>query len=48
MTRASYFGTRKVNAQIILKGICINLLKAANKIFIDTTSSWGAIRPKTA
>lgn len=47
MARASYFGTHKVNAQIILKGLCMNLLKAANKIFIETTSP-GVVRPKTA
>lgn len=45
MARASYFGTHKVNAQIILKGICMNLLKAANKIFIETTSP-AVVRPK--
>lgn len=48
MARASYFGTHKVNAQIILKGICMNLLKAANKIFIDATNSRGVVHPKTA
>jgi len=47
MARASYFGTHKVNAQIILKGICMNLLKAANKIFIETTAP-GVVRPKLA
>jgi IS5 family transposase len=33
--RASYMGTVKVNAQMLLKGMCANLLKAANKIQID-------------
>jgi transposase, IS5 family len=33
--RASYIGTVKVNAQMLLKGMCANLLKAANKIQID-------------
>jgi len=47
MARASYFGTYKVNAQIILKGLCMNLLKAANKIFIEMPLR-GAIRPKGA
>lgn len=31
-TRASYLTTAKVNAQMLLKGMCANLLKAANKI----------------
>jgi len=35
MGRASYFGTIKVNAQVMLKSICMNLRKAANKIFIN-------------
>ncbi|PXW78328.1 IS5 family transposase, partial [Nitrosomonas sp. Nm84] len=35
MRRASYFGTVKVNAQVMLKSICMNLKKAANKIFVD-------------
>lgn len=30
--RASYFGTLKVNAQLFIKAMCFNLLKAANKI----------------
>lgn len=30
--RASYFGTAKVKGQIQLKAICLNLLKAANKL----------------
>ena len=44
MGRASYFGTVKVNAQVILKSICMNLKKAANKIFVDQPLR-GAIRP---
>jgi len=32
MERASYLGAEKVNAQLILKSICMNCLKAANKI----------------
>ncbi len=44
MGRASYFGTAKVNAQVILKSICMNLKKAANKIFVDQPLR-GAIRP---
>jgi len=44
MGRASYFGTTKVNAQVILKSICMNLKKAANKIFVDQPLR-GAIRP---
>lgn len=30
--KASYFTTKKVNAQFTLKAICLNLLKAVNKI----------------
>lgn len=45
MARASYLGTRKVNAQVILKSMCMNLLKAANKIFIDSPLQ-GAVRPQ--
>lgn len=44
MARASYFGTLKVNAQVILKGMCINLLKAANKILLMPNTT-GEIRP---
>ena len=33
MNHASYSGTKKVNAQFTLKAICLNLLKATNKIF---------------
>ncbi len=47
MARASDLGTHKVNAQVILKSICMNLLKAANKIFIETTAQ-GVVRPKFA
>lgn len=32
MARASYFTTQKVAAQLLLKAICFNLLKASNKI----------------
>jgi transposase, IS5 family len=35
MARARYFGTHKVNAQVLLKGMCMNLLKAANKITLE-------------
>lgn len=42
MRRASYFGTVKVNAQLILKAICMNCLKAANKI--ELNSLGGVIR----
>ncbi len=45
MARASYLGTHKVNAQVILKSICMNLLKAANKIFIEATPQ-AVVRPK--
>ena len=31
MGRASYFGTVKVTAQVVLKSICMNLKKAATK-----------------
>ncbi|WP_304053208.1 transposase, partial [Nitrosomonas communis] len=44
--RASYFGTAKVNAQVVLKSICMNLKKAANKIFVDEPSKRGAVRPQ--
>ena len=30
--KASYFTTKKVNSQFTLKAICLNLLKAINKI----------------
>jgi transposase, IS5 family len=32
MDRASYFTTVKVHAQVVLKSVCLNLLKAVNKI----------------
>lgn len=47
MGRASYFGTIKVNAQVMLKSICMNLRKAANKIFING-SSREAVRSNAA
>jgi IS5 family transposase len=31
-TRASYFSTKKVNAQFMMKAMCLNLLKAINKV----------------
>ena len=33
--RASYMGTAKVKAQMLMKGMCANLLKAANKISLS-------------
>ena len=36
MQRTRYFGTHKINAQFILKAICMNLLKAVNKISLTT------------
>jgi len=33
-TRSRYFTTAKVNAQMLLKGMCANLLKAANKVTV--------------
>ena len=47
MGRASYFGTVKVNARVILKSICMNLKKAANKIFMEEPSR-GSVRPNAA
>lgn len=44
MGRASYMSTIKVNAQMILKSICMNLTKAANKI-LAIHPIWGAVRP---
>lgn len=44
MARASYFGTMKVNGQVLLKGMCMNLLKAANRIFL-TPAMTEKIRP---
>jgi transposase, IS5 family len=43
MSRASYLGTTKVNAQFTLKAICFNLLKAGRKIYLTPTDS-GRIR----
>ena len=31
-TKASYFTTKKVQAQFTMKAICLNLLKAVNKV----------------
>ena len=42
MGRASYFRTVKVNAQVVMKSICMNLKKAANKIFVGESST-GAV-----
>ena len=36
--RASYFGVAKVRGQMLLKSMCLNLLKAANKIRINAPS----------
>ena len=47
MSRASYIGTKKVNAQFTLKAICLNLLKAANKICLRTESV-AVVRPRCA
>lgn len=47
MRRASYFSTVKVNAQVIMKCIGMNLKKAANKIFIDPLFR-GVVRPDAA
>ena len=47
MARASYISTIKVNAQVIMKGICMNLLKAANKILIGDAAK-GVVRPQLA
>ena len=47
MGRSSYMSTAKVNAQVIMKGICINLLKAANKILMNYQIK-GKIRLKSA
>lgn len=43
MSRASYLGTAKVNAQFTLKAICFNLLKAARKICLTPTET-GQVR----
>jgi IS5 family transposase len=45
MARASYISTTKVNAQVIMKSICMNLLKAANKILISDVAK-GVVRPQ--
>lgn len=45
IARASYMSTIKVNAQIIMKSICMNLLKAANKILLNEPLI-GEIPPK--
>ena len=47
MSRASYIGTKQVNAQFTLKAMCLNLLKAANKIGLKTESV-AAVRPRCA
>jgi transposase, IS5 family len=44
MHRASYMGTLKVNAQMTLKAMCFNLLKAANKICLLMPKT-GELRP---
>jgi hypothetical protein len=44
MARASYFSTVKVNARVVLKSICMNLKKAANKIFVDEPSRRGTVQ----
>lgn len=33
IAKANYIGTKMVNALVIMKSICTNLLKAANKVF---------------
>lgn len=43
MGRASYMGTVKVNSQLLMKAICLNLLKAANKIHL-TPPKVGEVR----
>ena len=54
MGRSRYLGTHKVNAQFMLKAMCMNLLKAANRITLNATTSTrqttlsGAVRPVTA
>lgn len=44
MGRASYMGTVKVNGQMLMKAMCMNLLKAANKICLLPIST-GEVRP---
>jgi IS5 family transposase len=39
MGRSRYLGTHKVNAQFMLKAMCMNLLKAANKITLNADTS---------
>jgi transposase, IS5 family len=39
MGRSRYLGTHKVNAQFMLKAMCMNLLKAANKITLNAETS---------
>jgi IS5 family transposase len=36
MHRARYYGVEKVNGQLLLKAMCMNLLKAVNKIHLST------------
>ena len=54
MGRSRYLGTHKVNAQFMLKAMCMNLLKAANKIILNATTSTrqgsaaAVVRPITA
>jgi IS5 family transposase len=45
MARASYLGTAKVNAQFTIKAMCMNLLKAANKICL-LNGPVGVVRPQ--
>jgi IS5 family transposase len=45
MARASYISTTKVNALVIMKSICMNLLKAGNKILIGDVAK-GRVRPQ--
>lgn len=45
MSRASYMGTVKVNAQFTIKAMCMNLLKAANKICLLPIGA-GDVRPE--
>ena len=47
MSRASYMGTEKVNAQFTLKAMCFNLLKAARKICL-LPEHMGAVRLRYA
>jgi IS5 family transposase len=36
MHRARYYGVEKVNGQLLLKAMCMNLLRAVNKIHLPT------------